>query len=59
MEKVWIICRCKDCENYEPDRLNGKELSFGYCYYWDYEQGMSPNGVGEDDFCSHAVRKDK
>ena len=25
-----------------------------YCYYWDYEQGMSPNWVDDDDFCSNA-----
>ena len=59
METVQIECRCKDCEHYEPDRLNGKELSFGYCYYWDYEQGMSPNGVDEDNFCSNGIRKEK
>ena len=59
METVQIECRCKDCEHYESDRLNGKELSFGYCYYWDYERGMSPNSVDEDDFCSNAIRKEE
>lgn len=59
METVQIVCRCKDCEHYEPDTYYGKQLSFGYCYYWDYEPGMSPNGVDEDDFCSYAIRKDK
>ncbi len=28
----------------------------GYCYYWDYESGMSPNRVDEDDFCSNGRR---
>lgn len=48
MEKVEIACRCKDCVHSEK---SGHIL---YCYYWDYEQGMSPNWVDDDDFCSNA-----
>ena len=59
MEIVQIECRCKDCEHYEPERLNDENLTYGKCYYWDYEIGMSPNGVDEDDFCSNGIRKEK
>lgn len=46
------VVRCKDCVSYE-ERCPG----FGYCYHWDYEQGMSPNQVDADDFCSYGERK--
>lgn len=59
METVEIICRCKDCEDYEPKYDGYKKLTFGYCYYWDYEQGSSPNHVDEDDFCSNCRIKEK
>lgn len=63
METVQIECRCKDCSFYEPERFScdgyTEKLSFGYYYYWDYEAGMSPNSVDEDDFCSYGVRKEK
>lgn len=63
METVQIECRCKDCIYYEPEMVYDdkefKELNFGKCYYWDYEEGESPNSVDEDDFCSNGVRKDK
>lgn len=59
METVQIECRCKDCEYYEPERFYNKKLSFGKCYYWNYEPGMSPNEVDEDDFCSNGIRKEK
>lgn len=54
MEKVEIICRCKGCIHYESIYQDGKILTFGYCYYWEYETGMAPNGVDETDFCSNA-----
>jgi len=47
METVEINCRCKDC------RHSVKERSTLYCYFWDYEQGMSPNVVDELGFCSN------
>lgn len=47
------VVRCKDCVSYEEQCP-----SFGYCYHWDYEQGMSPNQVDGDDFCSYGERKD-
>lgn len=47
------IVRCKDCARYE-ETCPG----YGYCYHWDYEQGMSPNQVESDDFCSYGERKD-
>lgn len=51
METVNIICRCKDCRYSEKQ---GKEL---YCYFWDYETGMSPNTVDEMGFCNNAEIK--
>jgi hypothetical protein len=51
MELVKIVCRCKDCE-YSAIRNSRTDF---YCYYWDYEAGMSPNVVDKDDFCSNAV----
>ena len=51
VEAVEVV-RCKNCMNYE-ERCPG----FGYCYHWDYEQGMSPNQVDADDFCSYGERR--
>ena len=54
------VVRCRDCIEFEeigkypmgmPEYPDGE--SFGDCYYWDYEQGMSPNKVDGDDFCSY------
>ena len=46
------VCRCKDCIHYD---MRSKES--GYCYFWDHEQGMEPNRVVYDDFCSYGERK--
>lgn len=58
------VVRCRDCTSFEeigmypagmpeyPD-----EMPYGYCYHWDYEQGMSPNQVDGNDFCSYGKRK--
>lgn len=51
MEKVEIQCRCKDCE------YSDKQRNILYCYFWDYEPGMSPNTVDENDFCSNGEKK--
>lgn len=59
MEKVEIECRCRDCGNYESEYNGDKKFDFGYCYYWNYEQGMSPNRVDGNDFCNNAYKKDK
>ena len=51
---------CKECQYYEPFRDYpdcSKILTYGYCYYWKYEEGKSPNEVDENDFCSKG-RKD-
>lgn len=55
METVQIECRCKDCEysGYHPIYTVKNEK---YCTYWDWEE---PNCVDEDDFCNHAVKKEK
>jgi hypothetical protein len=45
------VVRCKDCIHYE---MRSKES--GYCYFWDHEQGMEPNRVVYDDFCSYGER---
>jgi hypothetical protein len=51
VEKVEIVCRCKDC-------IHSGKSTFGlYCYYWDYESGMSPNSVDEEGFCYNAEAK--
>ena len=41
------VVRCKDCKYYDEE---------GYCWFWDYETGMSPNEVDADDFCSYGER---
>ena len=56
------LVRCKDCQSFEQkwswDNLNtGNVECCGYCYHWDYEQGMSPNQVDGDDFCSYGERR--
>ena len=54
------VVRCRDCIAFEeigkPPTTNGG-TPFGYCYHWQYEQGMSPNEVDCDDFCSYGERK--
>ena len=45
---VTIPVRCKDCRNYDDK---------GYCWFWKYETGMSPNEVDADDFCSYGERR--
>lgn len=60
------VVRCKDCVSFEQ---KGKypagtpeypdEMPYGYCYHWDYEQGMSPNQVDGNDFCSYGQRRDQ
>lgn len=52
---------CREFQYYEPFRDYpdcSKKLSYGYCYYWKYEEGESPNEVDENDFCSKGVKKD-
>lgn len=53
------VVRCRDCIAFEeigkyPDN---EGTPFGYCYHWQYEQGMSPNEVDGNDFCSYGERK--
>lgn len=55
------VVRCRDCASFEeigkyPTNKGG--TPFGYCYHWQYEQGMSPNEVDGNDFCSYGERKD-
>lgn len=53
-------CYCKECQYYKPFRDYpdcSKILQYGYCYYWNYEEGESPNEVEEKDFCSRGVPK--
>lgn len=58
------VVRCKDCVEFEqkgkyPARMPEypDEMPYGYCYHWDYEEGMLPNQVDGDDFCSYGERK--
>lgn len=48
-EKVEIECRCVECFHY-----TSQGEGWGYCYYWKYEQGETPNDVMATDFCSEA-----
>lgn len=48
------ICRCKDCIYFKKFREND---TFAYCYFWNYEEGMSPNIVKLDSFCSNAEKR--
>lgn len=55
------VVRCRDCASFEeigkyPTNKGG--TPFGYCYHWQYEQGMPPNEVDGNDFCSYGERKD-
>lgn len=57
------VVRCRDCIAFEeigkhPTNKGG--TPFGYCYHWQYEQGMSPNEVDGNDFCSYGrIREDE
>lgn len=55
------VVRCRDCASFEeigkyPDN---EGTPFGYCYHWQYEQGMSPNEVEGNAFCSYGERKEE
>lgn len=55
------VVRFRDCIAFEeigkyPTNKGG--TPFGYCYHWQYEQGMSPNEVDGDDFFSYGEKKD-
>ena len=57
------VVRCRDCLSFEETyrtvgKVTGKVYCGGCCYHWDYEQGMSPNQVDGNDFCSYGERKD-
>ena len=54
------VVRCRDCIAFEeigkhPTNKGG--TPFGHCYHWDYEQGMSPNEVDGNAFCSYGERR--
>lgn len=54
------VVRCRDCIEFEEigkHPTNNGGTPFGHCYYWDYEQGMSPNEVDGNAFCSYGERK--
>lgn len=59
------VVRCRECVAFEkigeypagmPEYPDG--MSYGYCYHWAYEQGMSPNQVDGNDFCSYGKRRE-
>lgn len=52
MKHIEMVCNCKNCLHWES-----KNGTLGYCYYWKYEQGESPNMTTEIDFCSNAEEK--
>ena len=54
------VVRCRDCIAFEEigkHPTNNGGTPFGYCYHWQYEQGMSSNEVDGDAFCSYGKRK--
>ena len=54
------VVRCRDCITFVEigkHPTNNGGTPFGYCYHWQYEQGMSPNEVDGNDFCSYGERK--
>lgn len=54
------VVRCRDCIAFEEIGkypTNNGGTPFGYCYHWQYEQGMSPNEVDGNAFCSYGERK--
>lgn len=60
MKSMVPVVRCRDCITFEEigkHPTNNGETPFGYCYHWQYEQGMSPNEVDGNDFCSYGERK--
>lgn len=50
IEDMCEVVRCKNCTNFER-----RTSVDGYCYYWDYEQGISPNIVDNNDYCSNGI----
>ena len=67
MKSMVPVVRCRDCASFElkgkypagmPEYPEG--MPYGYCYHWEYEQGMSPNEVDGNDFCSYGrIREDE
>ena len=60
MKSMVPVVRCRDCITFEEigkHPTNNGGTPFGYCYHWQYEQGMSPNEVDGNDFCSYGERK--
>ena len=54
------VVRCRDCIAFEEigkHPTNNGGTPFGYCYHWQYEQGMSPNEIDGNAFCSYGERK--
>lgn len=54
------VVRCRDCIAFEEigkHPTNNGGTPFGYCYHWQYEQGMSPNEVDGNAFCSYGERR--
>ena len=49
--------RCRDCTAFEQKGAYPDGIQYGYCYHWQYEQGMSPNEVEGNDFCSYGERR--
>lgn len=52
------VVRCRECISFEKIGELPDGMAFGYCYHLDYEQGMSPNQVDGNDFCSYGKRRE-
>ena len=48
------IYQCKDC--IYSEKFKGND-TFAYCYFWEYEEGVSPNVVELNGFCSNSEKR--
>lgn len=53
-----VVTRCKECAEFQQKGEYYNGTPFGYCYHWDYEEGLSPNEVDGNDFCSYGKRRE-
>lgn len=51
MERVEIVCRCKECLHFEE-----LKEEIGYCFYWNYKLDEKPSVTTTLDFCSNAEK---
>lgn len=52
-QDVEHVVYCKHCSYYDPEYAS----TYGYCHYWEHEEGTDPNIVEPNDFCSNAIEE--